>query len=133
MSDGQTIILYGPTAVLKAQQLLARAPKDAVVNISAPKRTLDQNAKLWAMLSDVSRAKPEDRSLTPKVWKQLFMHSLDHEVRFEMALDGKGMVPIDYSTSRLTKAQMADLITTIAEYGDRHGVAWTDPEARKAA
>jgi hypothetical protein len=85
-----------------------------------------QNAKLWAMLSDVSRAKPDGRELTPDVWKALFMHSLDHAQRFEMALDGNGMVPVGFRSSRLTKAQMGDLIELIYEYGARHDVQWSE-------
>lgn len=83
------------------------------------------------MLSDISRAKPEGRSLTPDVWKALFLHALDFAQRFEMALDGNGMVPVGFRSSRLTKEQMADLITLIDEYGARHGVEWSDE--RKAA
>jgi hypothetical protein len=84
------------------------------------------------MLSDVSRAKPEGRELTPDVWKSLFLHALDHAQRFEMALDGKGMVPVGFRSSRLTKEQMSDLIEMIYEYGARHGVEWSDPQ-RSAA
>lgn len=131
--SGHTIILGTERAAKEAVRVILAAPKGSVLTVKPPTRSLDQNSKMWAMLSDVSRAKPEGRTLTPKVWKQLFMHSLDHEVRFEMALDGKGMVPIDYSTSRLTKEQMADLITMIEKYGAEHGVVWSDPETRKEA
>lgn len=127
-----TVIISGEHSRARAKALIDRAPEGYVVSLKEGTRTLDQNSKMWAMLTDLSRAKPEGRSLTPKVWKQLFMHSLDHEVRFEMALDGKGMVPIDYSTSKLTKAQMADLITTIDEYGARHGVVWSEPKGGAA-
>ena len=98
------------------------------MTISAPRRTLDQSAKMWAMLSDISRAKPEGRSITPDVWKSLFLHSLDHATRFEMALDGRGMVPVGFRTSRLSKDQMSELIEVIAEYGARHNVQWSGSE-----
>lgn len=96
------------------------------MSIKPPSRTGDQNALMWCLLSDISRAKPEGRTLVPDVWKALFMHSLDYSTRFEMALDGKGMVPVGFRSSRMTKAQMADLITVIQEYGARHGVQWSD-------
>ena len=122
----QTIILRSDTQKAMACEMIRRAPADAVVKISAPKRTLDQNAKLWAMISDVSRAKPEGRTHTPEVWKCLFMSACGHAVRFEMGLDNKPF-PIGFQSSRLTKAEMADLITVIYEYGDRHGVRWSEP------
>ena len=122
----QTVILTSDTQRQLAIDMIRRAPADAVIKISAPKRTLDQNAKLWAMISDVSRAKPEGRMHTPEVWKCLFMSACGHAVQFEMGLDNKPF-PIGFSSSRLTKAEMADLITVIYEYGDRHGVRWSEP------
>lgn len=128
IDNGQTIRLYGELARSRAKRMIENVPSGFVVNISEPTRTNDQNALMWALLSDVSRAKPEGRKLTPKVWKTLFMHSLDHEIRFEQALDGKGMVPIDYSTSRLSKDRMSELIECILEYGARHAVQWSEPQ-----
>lgn len=127
MADGQTIILRGDPNRVMAKSLIDLAPIDAVVNIAPAKRTNDQNAKMWAMLSDISRAKPDGRELTPDVWKALFLHSLDQSLRFEMALDGKGMVPVGFRTSRLSKARMSDLIEIIYEYGSRHNVRWSEP------
>ena len=119
------------TAILRADRTFAHrlvdaAPMGSVMAISKPKRTNDQNALLWALLSEVSAAKPEGRELTPDIWKAVFMHSLDHAQRFEMALDGKGMVPVGFRSSRLTKAQFSDLIEVIHEYAARHGIQFKD-------
>lgn len=122
----QTIILRGPSQRALAKQIIDRAPQDAVVRISEPTRSLDQNAKLWAMLSDISRAKPEGRMHTPEVWKSLFMHACGHAVQFEHGLDGQPF-PVGFRSSRLTKAQMSDLIEFIAEYGSRYNVNWSEP------
>lgn len=120
MTDGQTLILGRNRET--AHRVIDVAPPGSVVNIKPPRRTVDQNAKLWAMLSDISRAKPEGRTLTPDVWKSLFLHALDHAQRFEMALDGKGMVPVGFRSSRLSKEQFGDLIEFIQEYAARHDV-----------
>ena len=125
---GQTIILNSQWRREQAKRLIDQAPGGAVLNVREAKRSSEQNDKMWAMLSDISRAKPEGRTLTPDVWKALFMHSLDHATRFEQALDGRGMVPIGFRSSRLTKDQMSDLIETIYEYGARHGVRWSNQE-----
>lgn len=129
----QTVILRGSSQRALAKQLIERAPVDAVIRISEPTRNLDQNARMWAMLSDVSRAKPEGRHWTPETWKCAFMHVLGHQVKFCEGLDGSGPFPLGFHSSRLTVRQMADLITVIQEYGDRHGVVWTDPAYRDEA
>ena len=123
---GQTVILAGVAQRGLAHKLIDSAPAGAVVNVREAKRNADQNARMWAMLSDVSRAKPEGRTHTPEVWKALFMHALGYETRFEMGLSGEPF-PIGFRSSRLTVRQMADLITFIAEYGDRHGIRWSEP------
>lgn len=123
----QTVILRGPSQRSLAKRLIDAAPQDAVVRVSEATRNLDQNARMWAMLSDVSRAKPEGRMWPPETWKAAFMHSLGHQVQFADGLDGTGPFPIGFRTSRLTVRQMADLITVISEYGDRHGVQWSEP------
>lgn len=123
---GQTVILASQRQRDLAKALVDKAPQGAVVNIKEAGRTSDQNAKLWAMLSDISRAKPEGRCHTPDVWKALFMNACGHEVQFLMGLDGNPF-PNGFRSSRLSKAQMSDLIEMIYEYGARHGVKWSEP------
>lgn len=121
------VILRGDRQRAYAKSLIDQAPADAVVRIAQPTRNNLQNARLWAMLGDVADAKPEGRHWAPETWKCAFMHSLGHQVRFCEGLDNSGPFPMGFSSSRLTVRQMADLITVISEYGDRHGVRWTDP------
>lgn len=121
----QTVILRGEMQRAFAKGLIDKAPVDAVVKISPATRSLEANAKMWAMLSDVSRAKPEGRRHTPEVWKCLFMNALGHETAFEMGLDGRPF-PTGFSSSRLTKAQMGDLIELIYSYGAQHDVKWSE-------
>lgn len=122
----QTIILRGPSQRDLAKRLIDAAPDDAVVTVAPAKRNNDQNARMWAMLSDISRAKPEGRNWVPETWKAAFMQALGHQVQFCEGLDDSGPFPVGFRSSRLTVRQMADLITVIAEYGDRHGVQWSD-------
>lgn len=125
--SGHTFILSSPTARQQALRTLMQAPDDAVVKISPPKRTLDQNAKMWAMLSDVSRAKPGGRAHTPETWKALFMHACGHEVQFGQGLDGTPF-SMGFRTSRLSKAQMAELIEFIYAWCADYDVRWSCPE-----
>lgn len=127
MTAGQTIALHSMRNRDTAKRLIDAAPVGAVVNVRAANRTTEQNARMWAMLSDVSRAKPEGRELPPDLWKCLFMSACGHKVRFEPGVDGEGVVPIGFRSSRLSKADMSELIECIAEYGARHGVVWSEP------
>lgn len=129
---GQTIILRGSSQRDLACQMIRNAPVDAVVNIREATRTTDQNSKMWAMLSDVSRARPEGRAHTSEVWKNLFMHACGHAVQFEMGLDGQPF-PTGFRSSRLTVRQMSDLITFIYAWGDARGVRWSEPYLENAA
>ena len=76
----QTVVLCGPVQRSVAKQLIDRAPRDAVLTIREANRTTDQNALLWSVLSDISRAKPDSRCHTPEVWKCLFMSACGHAV-----------------------------------------------------
>ena len=87
----QTVILRGDSQRAFAKALIDRAPVDAVVTIKQASRTTEQNAKMWAMLSDIARAKPEGRHWTAETWKCAFMHYLGHQVQFCMGLDGPAL------------------------------------------
>lgn len=121
----QTVWLRGEHQRRLAHQIIDHAPVDAVVKVSAAKRSDDQNAKMWAMLSDISRAKPEGRMHIPEVWKCIFMAALGHEVKFEMGLDNQPF-PIGFRTSRLTKPEMSDLIEFIYAYASKHNIKWSE-------
>jgi hypothetical protein len=130
---GQTVRLNSAYQRQLAHHLIERAPAGAVLNVREATRTSDQNAKLWAMLSDVARAKPQGRVLDTDTWKALFMASLGHRVRFEPALDGQGVVAIGFRSSHLTKAAVSDLIEALYAYGAEHGVVWSEPTDERAA
>ena len=117
----QTVILSGPTRRAWAHRLIDQAPDYATVSIRPQDRTTDQNAKMWAMLSDLSVAKPQGRRHTPEVWKCLMMSACGHAVQFEVGIDDKPF-PVGFSSSRLSKTQMSDLIEFIYAYAAEHGV-----------
>lgn len=119
------VTLSTPYSRAKAHSLIVSAPAGYVCRVEAPKRTGDQNDKLWAMLSDVSRSKPQDRRMTPDQWKAVFMSACGYEVQFLNGLDGQPF-PAGFRSSRLSKAQMSELIEFIQAWGDENGVRWTE-------
>ena len=125
--NGQTIILRSDGDRANARALITAAPHNAVCNITAPRRTNDQNARFWALLSDVSRSKPGGRSMTPERWKAVFMQSFGHQVQFENDLEGRPF-PIGHSSSRLRKQDMSDMMEFISAWGSENGVVWSEPK-----
>jgi len=118
----QTVVLWAEKHRKTAVSLIAAAPDGAVVTIAPAKRTLPQNAKMWAMLSEIARAKPNGRMWTPEIWKRAFMHSLGWEVlHFEEGLNGEPF-PAGLSSSRLSKSQMGELLEYIAAWAAMNDV-----------
>ena len=124
--DKQTFILISD----KVRENAAKAVRDALpgwrIKVEPPLRSDPQNDKMWAMLSDVARAKPEGRNWTKDTWKAAFMHYLGHQVMFAEGLNGSGPFPVGFRSSRLTVRQMIDLIDCIYAYGAEHGVQWQE-------
>lgn len=125
MAKGQTVILRGDSQRDLAKSLVDRAPPNAVVTIKEEGRTPDQNAKMHAMLSDISRAKPEGRRHTPDVWKALMLNACGYAVQFEVGLNGQPF-PVGFRSSRLTKAEMTDLLSFMDCWGTENGVVWSE-------
>lgn len=90
-------------------------------------RTLQQNKHLWAMLSDVSRQVDwYGRHLSPWAWKDIFTAALKKQ-DVVPGIDG-GFVVLGERTSRMTKAQMSELLELMMAFGAGHKVVWSDPQ-----
>ena len=110
------------------KRIVDQAPVGYVAEVREPKRTMDQNDKMWAMLTDVSVAMPLGRRHTPDDWKAIFMNACGWECQFVEGLDGRPF-PKGFRSSHLTKGQMGDLINFIQAFGDENNVRWSE-EAR---
>jgi len=71
--DKQTFILVTDRVRDNALSAVRDAPAGWRVKVEPPLRSGDQNSKMWAMLNDVARAKPEGRNWSPETWKAAFM------------------------------------------------------------
>lgn len=118
----------------KACHWVALAPNGTRVEFKAPKRSTEQNDRMWAMLTDVADQKQHmGRKYTPDRWKVIFMAALGHETEFIPSLDGQTFIPWNGRSSDLTVKEMADLITFIQAWGDENGVTFHDPRNSEAA
>jgi len=128
------IVLYSDADRDRAITWIRKAPQATRVEFQETKRTLPQNAKMWAALSDVSRQVLHmGRRYPPDVWKVLFLCALGQEMQFIPALDGVSFVPLGYRSSELSKDEMSELLELIAAWGAEHGVIFHDPETKRGA
>lgn len=95
-----------------------------VMDLREAKRTDDQNRALWGALGQIVRQRPTHNGvqMDAETYKALFLHALGHEVRFVPTLDGSSMLPLGLRSSKLTKAEFADLLTLIVSWCDQNGV-----------
>ena len=126
----QSFTLISPHVRQNACRAIMDAPQGARVEIKEQKRSLAQNARLWAHLSDIAaQRKHYGLTLSPEDWKVLFMDALKQENRIAPNLYGNGMVSLGRSSSDLSVKEMADLITIIEAFGAEHGVVFADQVA----
>lgn len=126
MSNGHTIILNSDYRRRLAHSLIEKAPHGAILNVRGAKRTNDQNSLLWALLSEISRAKPDGREMPPEIWKCVFMAASGFTCSFIPSLDGSTVVPVGFKSSRLTKAEFSDLIECIYAFAAEKGIVLSD-------
>lgn len=131
----QLFVLAHDLARQRAVQAVQNAPEGWAVRITEPTRTLEQNAKLHAIFSDVAQQeKYIGRELTATQWKTLFISG--HAVATGLGAD---MVPglenefvnIRESSANMSVARMSSLIEYTTAWGSQQGVIWTNE--RRAA
>ncbi|MEM9584818.1 MAG: recombination protein NinB [Pseudomonadota bacterium] len=93
------------------------------VEVRDPKRTLDQNALLWALLTELSpKVKIQGKTLTPDQLKAVFMHALGREQQTLPTLDGQSWFSAGFRSSRMTRGEFSELIEFIHAYAAERGI-----------
>ena len=97
-----------------------------VLEVKPSTRSFQQNARLWAMLTDISKQIDwYGRKLSPDDWKHVFSAALKKQDAVP-GIDG-GFVVLGLSTSKMTKAEMCDLQTLMEAFGAERGVRFSAP------
>lgn len=127
----QIFNLISPQVRRNAAQAVMQAPEDYRVEIRQRTRSLDANAKMWAMLTDVSRQimwpiNGQMGRLSPEDWKSIITASLSQENRMAAGIRG-GFVMLGKSTSRMTIKEMSDVIEFLYAFGADRDVIWSEP------
>jgi hypothetical protein len=135
--DRALYVLWNPSDRKRAVEAVMRLTRGWRVEIKAPKRSLPQNDKMWAMLTEVSeQATWDDEVLTPTEWKDMFTAAVKiagggGRVRAVRGLEG-GLMLLGLHTSDMSVAEMADLITYMDSKAHELGVVFSEPK-REAA
>ena len=112
---------------MRVVRILTAAPLGSRVEIKAAKRTIPQNDRMWAMLTDIAQQLPwHGQTLRPDDWKLIFLDALKREITTVPNIDGTGFVNISQSSSDLSKSEMGDMIELMHEFGSRHSVVFHD-------
>lgn len=121
------ITIRGSADRLRIARMAEAVPFGTRVEFKASKRTLPQNDRMWAMLTDLSRQLEwYGKKLRPDDWKLMFMDALKCELRCVPNIEGNGFVNLGRSSSDLSKNEMSELIELIAAFGAQHGVVFQD-------
>lgn len=115
-------VLINDQARRNAAEYCRTAPEGYHVVVQPPTRNLDQNAALWAMLNEVAaQVVWHGRKLDAESWKHIFSSSLRKQ-DVVPNLDGTGFVVMGVSTSKMSKAEMSEMLELIAAFAAQHGV-----------
>lgn len=128
------LVLETPQDREKAVTWIGKAPVGTRVEFKASKRSLPQNDRLWAMLTDVqAHMKRQGTDFTTDQWKVIFLHAWGREVEFLPDLDGKTFIPYGQSSSDLSKEEMTDFIEFIIAEAAKRDIPLHDPNNSPSA
>ena len=123
------ITLRNETDRSKVMAWLHRAPYGHRVEVKEPKRTDQQNDRMWAMLADIARQGTiNGQRFTPDQWKVIFMKAIGKESGFLPTLDGTGFFPSGFRSSDLSVGEMSDLQTFMEAWAAEAGVVFRRAE-----
>lgn len=98
------------------------------LSIKRETRSSEQNARMWAMLEDVARQVVwHGRKLLKEDWKHIFSAALKQQDAVP-GING-GFVVLGQSTSKMTVAQMGELMELIEAFGAQNEVQFSAPKS----
>lgn len=131
MSDKLTFTLRARPHPVRdyARGAINGAPDGYLVTIQPPKRSMVQNAKMWAMLSDIAKQVIwHGLKLSSEDWKDVLSGSLRKEIRTVPNVEGNGLVVLGMRTSQMSIGEMNELIEFIYAFGASKDVKWSESE-----
>lgn len=126
------LILSNSTVRARAINWIKNVPDGTRVEFKEPKRTLPQNDRMWAMLTEISRkALLGGQKYEPDEWKCIFLDALGQEMKFLPKLSGQGFLPLGHRFSELSVSEMSQLMELMEAWCAQNGVTLTEPNEVK--
>lgn len=123
MLEMRPVRLVSDTARKLAASLCMEAPEGWLVRFSEPTRSLEQNALLWARLSQLSKDVLWDgERLSAHEWKDLLTACLRKQ-KAVRGIEG-GLVLLGARTSTMTKTELSDLLALMDAFAAERGVVF---------
>lgn len=123
------IVINGNYDRDRAAQWAKSAPSGCIIEFKQSKRTLDQNARLWACLTEIARKVDwYGKKLPADDWKDVFTAAL-RRTRVVPGIDAGTFVPLGMRTSDMTKQEFSDLLELINAFAAEHGVTFDFDDA----
>ncbi|WP_136685657.1 recombination protein NinB [Falsirhodobacter xinxiangensis] len=106
----------------------SRVPDGWRVEFKEPKRSDEQNDRMWEMLSRIAKRMTINGKAYPaESWKCIFMRAMGKEASFLPTLDGESFFPTGFRSSDLTVREMSDMQTFIESWCAEQGVdLWSE-------
>jgi len=103
-------------------------PLHTTVEFRAPRRSTDQNALMWSLLSQISRQVDwYGQKLSNEDWKDVLTASL-RRTRVVPGIDAGTFVPLGMRTSQMTKEEISELLELIYAFGAERSVHFRELE-----
>ena len=123
----QTFFLVNQTVKNNAIEAIRNAPEHFICEIRPKTRSIEQNARMWAMLGDISEQVDwYGNKLSSNEWKDVFSASLKNQ-KVVPGIEG-GFVVCGLSTSKMTISEMGELMELMQAFGADKEVKFKERE-----
>lgn len=124
MSDKPCIIIRTAADRQRAIRWVSQMPFGGVVEFKEKRRSNEQNAAMWSLLTQITRQRPTHNgvNMSAVLWKAVFMQALGVELVMLPTLEADGLFPFGHRSSTLTIEQMTDLIEMMLAWAAKEGL-----------
>ena len=120
MTEGVTITLRDPAQRRRAHECVKDCPEGWIATFAPPKRSDEQNRKMWAMLGELSKGMPwHGQTLSPEDYKDLLTAAMKGQ-RLVPGIE-PGLVVLGARTSKMTIPEMSELIEFMNAFAATRG------------
>lgn len=128
MSSREIVQIKSADDRRKIARWAAGVPLGTSVEFRAPRRSTDQNALMWSLLTQISKqVEWFGKKRSPEDWKDLATAAL-RGAEFVPGITPGTVVPLGMRTSQMTSAEISELIESLYAFGAERDVKFRELE-----